>query len=205
MLDSTFGTGGKLTVDFFGAGDQAVCVAVDPNGRIVVAGSARNANLTVLGRSESRILRETMRPTVAARCAGITPRDVAIRFDGHADDPCGLGVSLRLRGCARPSQTPRWSHLPGAVVPAGKSIWSSPPTAPWKTTKPFSTRVTRCRYVLNNGISIELRPGDMSNFAFTESESQACHGHSFGLACNREDFCAATLFALPDQHNSALR
>ena len=48
-LDSTFGTAGKLTVDFFGAGDQAACVAIDPNGRIVVAGSARNVNLTVLG------------------------------------------------------------------------------------------------------------------------------------------------------------
>jgi uncharacterized delta-60 repeat protein len=38
-LDPTFGTGGKMTVDF-GGEDRANAVAIDPNGRIVVGGFA---------------------------------------------------------------------------------------------------------------------------------------------------------------------
>jgi uncharacterized delta-60 repeat protein len=48
-LDGTFGDGGKLKVDFFGASDGAECVAVQPDGRIVVAGFARNGASTGLG------------------------------------------------------------------------------------------------------------------------------------------------------------
>lgn len=40
--DLTFGTGGKVTSDFFGEDDRATAVAILPNGKIVVAGSARN-------------------------------------------------------------------------------------------------------------------------------------------------------------------
>jgi hypothetical protein len=48
-LDASFGTDGKLTVDFFGASDGAECVAVQPDGKIVVAGFARNGASTGLG------------------------------------------------------------------------------------------------------------------------------------------------------------
>jgi uncharacterized delta-60 repeat protein len=41
-LDSTFGVGGKATVDFFGGTDEARAVALQTDGRIVVAGSAFN-------------------------------------------------------------------------------------------------------------------------------------------------------------------
>src|SRR5262249_41451569 len=41
-LNTTFGIGGKATVDFFGKTDEARSVAVQPDGRIVVAGSAFN-------------------------------------------------------------------------------------------------------------------------------------------------------------------
>jgi uncharacterized delta-60 repeat protein len=40
--DMTFGIGGKMTTDFFGEDDRATAVAILPNGKIVVAGSARN-------------------------------------------------------------------------------------------------------------------------------------------------------------------
>ncbi len=40
-LDSTFGTGGKVTTDFFGLRDQANDVAIQSDGKIVVAGYAR--------------------------------------------------------------------------------------------------------------------------------------------------------------------
>jgi uncharacterized delta-60 repeat protein len=48
-LDSSFGDGGKLTMDFFGSFDNADCVAIQPDGNILVAGSARNVTTTVLG------------------------------------------------------------------------------------------------------------------------------------------------------------
>jgi uncharacterized delta-60 repeat protein len=39
-LDQTFGAGGKQTTAFFGNGDAAATVAIQPDGKIVVAGSA---------------------------------------------------------------------------------------------------------------------------------------------------------------------
>jgi uncharacterized delta-60 repeat protein len=39
-MDTTFGNSGVLTTDFAGAGDQAYCLAIQPDGRIVVAGYA---------------------------------------------------------------------------------------------------------------------------------------------------------------------
>jgi uncharacterized delta-60 repeat protein len=41
-LDTTFGTGGKVTTDFFGAGDGAYSVGIDANAKIIVAGYAEN-------------------------------------------------------------------------------------------------------------------------------------------------------------------
>src|SRR5215831_18017822 len=46
-LDASFGTGGRVTTDFGGPYDQAESVAVQPDGRIVVAGAA--ARLTNTG------------------------------------------------------------------------------------------------------------------------------------------------------------
>ena len=48
-LDASFGTGGKLTIDFFGSFDGAENVAVQPDGKIVVSGFARNATRTGYG------------------------------------------------------------------------------------------------------------------------------------------------------------
>ncbi len=38
-LDTTFGNGGKVVTDFFGAGDDANSIAIQPDGKIIVAGS----------------------------------------------------------------------------------------------------------------------------------------------------------------------
>lgn len=48
-LDSGFGSGGTLAVDFYGAIDSAEAVAVQPDGRLVLGGAARNAGTTGLG------------------------------------------------------------------------------------------------------------------------------------------------------------
>ena len=45
-LDAAFGSGGKLTIDFFGASDGADSVAVQPDGKIVLGGFARNGSRT---------------------------------------------------------------------------------------------------------------------------------------------------------------
>ena len=45
-LDAAFGTGGKLLVDFFAGTDSAQDVVVQPDGKIVIAGSARNGTST---------------------------------------------------------------------------------------------------------------------------------------------------------------
>ena len=48
-LDAGFGTGGILTVDFFGASDGAEDVVIQPDGKIVVVGVARNGTSNGLG------------------------------------------------------------------------------------------------------------------------------------------------------------
>jgi uncharacterized delta-60 repeat protein len=43
-LDSTFGSGGKVVTSFFGYGDDAHALAIQPDGKIVVAGSDFSSN-----------------------------------------------------------------------------------------------------------------------------------------------------------------
>ena len=43
VLDSTFGTGGKVTTDFVGGDDKASAVAIQTDGKIVVAGSSNDS------------------------------------------------------------------------------------------------------------------------------------------------------------------
>ena len=47
--DASFGSGGKLTIDFFGSFDGAENVAVQSDGKIVVSGFARNGTRTGYG------------------------------------------------------------------------------------------------------------------------------------------------------------
>jgi uncharacterized delta-60 repeat protein len=42
-LDVSFGSGGKVTTDFFGARDEARAIALQSGGKLVLAGSARNS------------------------------------------------------------------------------------------------------------------------------------------------------------------
>lgn len=49
VLDTTFGAGGLVRVDFFGAFDSAYDVQIQADGRIIAAGSARNGATTGLG------------------------------------------------------------------------------------------------------------------------------------------------------------
>lgn len=43
-LDPTFGTGGRVRTDFGGRFDEALAIAVQPDGRVVVAGNSSDAN-----------------------------------------------------------------------------------------------------------------------------------------------------------------
>lgn len=44
-LDSTFGTGGRVTTDFFGSGDDARAIAIQADGRIVAAGGVATGSI----------------------------------------------------------------------------------------------------------------------------------------------------------------
>ena len=46
-LDPSFDTDGKVSTDFFGDADAALDMVIQPDGRIVVAGSARNTDANV--------------------------------------------------------------------------------------------------------------------------------------------------------------
>jgi len=48
-MDAPFGTGGKVTTDFEDEGDQATSVAIEPSGKILVAGLATPAGTADLG------------------------------------------------------------------------------------------------------------------------------------------------------------
>jgi uncharacterized delta-60 repeat protein len=83
-LDSTFGTGGKFIFDFNGNLDRIEGLALQPDGKIVIAGSG-----TVIGQSEGFVMRLTtygaLDPTFNA--TGIIPLEkegqgVAVRSDG---------------------------------------------------------------------------------------------------------------------------
>lgn len=49
VLDQSFDTDGKLLVDFFGASDAPTDVLVQPDGKIIAAGVARNGSSRGLG------------------------------------------------------------------------------------------------------------------------------------------------------------
>lgn len=49
QLDSTFGVGGSVLIDFFGARDSAAGVAVQADGKISAARFTRNGSSDVLG------------------------------------------------------------------------------------------------------------------------------------------------------------
>jgi uncharacterized delta-60 repeat protein len=48
-LDADFGTDGRLIVDFFGASDEATAVVIQPDGKIIVSGSAVNGTRVGVG------------------------------------------------------------------------------------------------------------------------------------------------------------
>ena len=48
-FDSSFGGGGGLIVDFFGSSDAARALALQPDGKIVAAGVARNGTSNGVG------------------------------------------------------------------------------------------------------------------------------------------------------------
>jgi hypothetical protein len=48
VLDASFGIAGLVRVDFFGSIDNAADVLIQPDGKIVTGGSARNGGATGL-------------------------------------------------------------------------------------------------------------------------------------------------------------
>src|SRR5262249_6143539 len=85
VLDSTFGTGGKVTTDFIGGDDRALAVAIQSDGKIIAAGSTNDstspagagaASPASVAAGGSTRLTVTVTP-------GTNPTSVGTRGSGH--------------------------------------------------------------------------------------------------------------------------
>jgi uncharacterized delta-60 repeat protein len=99
-LDTTFGTGGKVTTDFFGSFDRAHFVLIQPDGRIVVGGevstSATNSDLALVRYLTDGSLDASF-GTAGKVLTDLSARDAAyaaaLRPDGRILIGGGYGVS----------------------------------------------------------------------------------------------------------------
>lgn len=88
-LDSTFGSGGKVTTDFSGGFDIANGVAVQPNGKIIVSGWAQNgAN----GKSDFGLARYNSNGSLDSSFG--SGGRVVTDFDGGDDTPFAMAVEF---------------------------------------------------------------------------------------------------------------
>ncbi|MEQ1862697.1 MAG: Calx-beta domain-containing protein, partial [Chthoniobacteraceae bacterium] len=85
-LDTTFGTGGTVTTDFFGSADSAQAVALDAQGRIVVAGWALRE-----GRADFAVARYLANGTLDVSFDG--DGRATVDFDGFDDRASSLAFT----------------------------------------------------------------------------------------------------------------
>ena len=88
-LDTSFGSGGKVTTDFFGSVDQARRVRIMPDGKILVAGSAVKVLSTI----------SSVRHFALARYNTDGSLDTSFGSGGKVDEAAGASFSL-ARGMA---------------------------------------------------------------------------------------------------------
>jgi len=91
VLDATFGTGGKVTTDIGNSYDSGQAVAIDSQGRIVVAGNSNNwaGNSNTGSNSDFAVARYTSAGVLDASFGG---GDGVVTTAIGADDDRGLGV-----------------------------------------------------------------------------------------------------------------
>src|SRR5438093_8754306 len=89
-LDATFGTGGKVTTDFAGDTDEAFAVALQTDGKIVVAGEAK----TGYSREDFALARYNTNGTLDTTFG--TGGKVTTDFAGHTDQ--AFAVALQTDG-----------------------------------------------------------------------------------------------------------
>src|SRR5881396_965906 len=96
-LDGTFGAGGIVTTDFFGADDEASAVAIQADGKIVAAGYALNAST---GNYDFALARYNIDGSLDdATASDITPGDqfgtggkVTTDFAGGSDKAAAIAI-----------------------------------------------------------------------------------------------------------------
>jgi uncharacterized delta-60 repeat protein len=94
VLDSTFGTGGKVTTDFIGGDDKASAVAIQTDGKIVVAGASNdstNPQGTGAANPDSVASGGTTLLTVSVT-AGANPTSTGIKVTGDLSAIGGSGA-----------------------------------------------------------------------------------------------------------------
>jgi uncharacterized delta-60 repeat protein len=85
-LDPSFGTGGIVTTDFFGSDDEIGGIAVQPNGKLVVAGSTSNNGI-----SEFSVARYNFNGTLD-QSFGVS----GVQFTAFEDNPDDDAAKVRL-------------------------------------------------------------------------------------------------------------
>ena len=87
-MDAPFGTGGKVTTDFEGDDDEATSVAIEPSGKILVAGLATPTGTTELG--DFGLARYNVDGSLDSSF-GVAGK-VTTRFSAAEDVPWGVAV-----------------------------------------------------------------------------------------------------------------
>ncbi|HEX8499370.1 MAG TPA: discoidin domain-containing protein [Pyrinomonadaceae bacterium] len=119
-LDQTFGAGGLVVTDFFGGGDTAYGVALQPDGKIVAAGQAFRPNSTGSDFAAARYNPDGSPDTTFGDAAeGGAARRGRVATDFAAWNDIGRGLALQADGkivVAGHTQTPSTERYDFALV-----------------------------------------------------------------------------------------
>jgi uncharacterized delta-60 repeat protein len=116
-LDSSFGAGGKVTTDFFQHSDQAVSMALQPDGKVVVVGSAL-ITLTKLVAAVARYNSDGSLDT-GFGAGGKATMDFGGDFSAATAVVLQSDGKIVIAGVLRNAQNTFWSFIVARLTPSG--------------------------------------------------------------------------------------
>ncbi len=99
-LDRSFDGDGKLTTDFGSSNDRATSVAVQPDGKIVVAGYTYNGSFNVFALARYESTSPDQPPTITSANAAGVPENTTAVMTVAANDPENGTLSFSIDGAA---------------------------------------------------------------------------------------------------------
>jgi uncharacterized delta-60 repeat protein len=100
-LDQSFGSGGKVTTDFFGGDDFASSVAIQPDGKIVVVGAADAGNFSDIAIARYRSAPIAPPPTIQFNSSSYSVNESVAQVNvtvTRAGDPSGVATVAYATG-----------------------------------------------------------------------------------------------------------